>query len=61
MLFIELLPMSIIKQEYYEEFFSPSYEDIQEYEIYCYYQDMKKKWLEENNPLEFFQPLMEEE
>ena len=58
---MELLSMSMIKKEYWEEYLSPSSEDMEEYELYCYYQDMKKKWLEGNNPLEFFQPLMEEE
>jgi hypothetical protein len=50
--------MSNIKKYLWEEENNPSSKDMEEYQLYCYYLDMKEKY--GNNTLEYFQPLMEE-
>lgn len=50
--------MSIVKTKLYEDYLCD--EDLYEYELYCYYQDMKDKWLGEEDPLDHFRELMED-
>lgn len=51
--------MSNIKQWIWEEENSPSVEDMEEYELYCLYHNLKQRY-DNTDVLEFFIPLMED-
>jgi hypothetical protein len=52
--------MSLIKKYYYDKCLTPTEEDLIEYELYCYYQDMVDKY-GKDNILDHFTDLMEGE
>ena len=52
--------MSLVKQHLWQEQHAPTAEDIEEYELYCYYLDMVERY-NTTAPMEFLEEVFSEE
>ncbi|AIX27591.1 hypothetical protein Syn7803US13_231 [Synechococcus phage ACG-2014f] len=52
--------MSMVKQHLWQEQHAPTAEDIEEYELYCYYLDMVERY-NTTAPMKFLEEVFSEE